>query len=370
MTSTDRGDTSGLGRYVLIGLAFLAVILMIVLLKPFASALLFAGVLAAVFSRWLERLSARLRHRRRLAAGLLTATVALVVVLPVSVLAVVVAKQGAAGVAYLKKTIQSDGVHGLIEDLPPSLKGLASDVVGGLPGGEAQLEELAGGQTGKAAAAVGGVLLATTQILFQIVMMLIALYFMLAEGPALVEWITYAMPLRPSQTRELLRDFRKVSEGVMVSSFATAGAQSVVALAGFLLARAPQPFFLASLTFFAAFIPAVGAGTVPVATALFLYSSGHSSAALFLAVWGSIVVGFTDNIVKPLLMRSAMEVHGGVVFFALLGGMAVFGVVGLVAGPLILAFFLAVVRMCHRDLAVNHHAGPVPQPAPAFAPLV
>ena len=58
---------------------------------------------------------------------------------------------------------------------------------------------------------------------------------------------------------------------------------------------------------------------------------------------------FTDNLVKPLLMRGRMEVHGAVIFFALLGGLAMFGPVGLVAGPLILSFFLAVVRMCQRD---------------------
>jgi predicted PurR-regulated permease PerM len=55
--------------------------------------------------------------------------------------------------------------------------------------------------------------------------------------------------------------------------------------------------------------------------------------------------------VKPLLMRGRMEVHGGLIFFALLGGMATFGPVGLVAGPLILSFFLAVVRMCRTEQA-------------------
>ena len=62
------------------------------------------------------------------------------------------------------------------------------------------------------------------------------------------------------------------------------------------------------------------------------------------------MVGFTDNVVKPLLMRGRMEVHGAVIFFALLGGLAMFGPVGLIAGPLILSFFLAVVRMCRHEV--------------------
>jgi predicted PurR-regulated permease PerM len=69
------------------------------------------------------------------------------------------------------------------------------------------------------------------------------------------------------------------------------------------------------------------------------------------------VVGFVDNLVKPLLMKGRMEVHGALIFFALVGGLAAFGPVGLVAGPLVLSFFLAVVRLCrHTSLP---HENPV-----------
>jgi predicted PurR-regulated permease PerM len=82
---------------------------------------------------------------------------------------------------------------------------------------------------------------------------------------------------------------------------------------------------------------------------LLLFLTGHGSAALFLALWGILVVGFVDNLVKPLLMRGRLEVHGALIFFALLGGLATFGPVGLVAGPLTLSFFLAVMRIAERE---------------------
>jgi predicted PurR-regulated permease PerM len=131
---------------------------------------------------------------------------------------------------------------------------------------------------------------------------------------------------------------------------ATAGVQAIVAFVGYLITGVPQPLFFAAVTFVIAFIPALGATSVTLLVSALLFVSGHSHAALFLAAWGLFVVGFSDNVVKPLLMRGRMEVHGAVIFFALLGGLAVFGPVGLVAGPLILSFFLAVVRMCQRDL--------------------
>jgi predicted PurR-regulated permease PerM len=64
-----------------------------------------------------------------------------------------------------------------------------------------------------------------------------------------------------------------------------------------------------------------------------------------------LVVGLIDNVVKPLFIKGGVELHGAVVFFSLIGGLAAFGTIGIIAGPLIVAFFLAVVRMGQRDLA-------------------
>jgi predicted PurR-regulated permease PerM len=70
------------------------------------------------------------------------------------------------------------------------------------------------------------------------------------------------------------------------------------------------------------------------------------------------VVGLVDNVVKPLIVKRGLQLHGAIVFFALLGGLAVFGAVGLVIGPLIVALFLALVRMHERDYGTP----PVPSP--------
>jgi predicted PurR-regulated permease PerM len=83
--------------------------------------------------------------------------------------------------------------------------------------------------------------------------------------------------------------------------------------------------------------------------ALLLLVTGHPYFAAFLAVWGLVVVGLVDNLVKPLLIRRGMEIHGVIVFFSLIGGIATFGAIGLLIGPLLVALFLALLRMYHRD---------------------
>jgi predicted PurR-regulated permease PerM len=90
--------------------------------------------------------------------------------------------------------------------------------------------------------------------------------------------------------------------------------------------------FFAGVTFFVAFIPAVGAGSACLGVALMLFVTGHAYAALFLALWALVVVALVDNLIKPLLIKHGMEMRGAVVFFSLIGGLAAFGAVGLLLG--------------------------------------
>jgi predicted PurR-regulated permease PerM len=181
--------------------------------------------------------------------------------------------------------------------------------------------------------------------------MLIALFFLLVRGDELVTWLDEVSPLARGQTRELLAAFKRVSYAVIVSTLITGAVQALAALVGYLIARVPNPVFFALMTFFFAFIPAIGAGVVCVAAAALLFLTGHPYLAIFLALWGIFVVGLVDNVVKPLLIRRGMELHGAVVFFALVGGLAAFGAIGLLVGPLVVSFFLALVRMYHRDFS-------------------
>jgi predicted PurR-regulated permease PerM len=205
---------------------------------------------------------------------------------------------------------------------------------------------------------VTAALAATGGMLLQTVMMLIALFFLLVDGPDLVDWMEQVSPLRPGQTKEILLEFKKVSASVLVSTIATAGVQALAALIGYLIAGVPHAFFFTTMTFFLAFIPAIGAGGVCLIAALLIFVQGHPGMAIFLVLWGIVVVGLVDNLIKPLLVKRGMHMHGAIVFFALLGGLAAFGTVGLVLGPLIIAAFLALVRIYQRDFPTRLSAPP------------
>lgn len=214
---------------------------------------------------------------------------------------------------------------------------------------DAELRRHAGAHGSQVARFLSGAVAATGAAVFQLAMSLIALFFLLVDGAAFVNWIEDNSPLMRGQIQELLAEFRKVSTAVLVSSVVTSGVQALVALLGYGIAGVPHPFFFGLVTFFVAFVPAVGAGGVCLAAALLLLALGKVWGALFLTLWGLIAVGLVDNLVKPLLVKRGMHMHGGVVFFALVGGIAAFGAVGLLLGPLVVTFLVALVRIYRRD---------------------
>jgi predicted PurR-regulated permease PerM len=326
-----------------------ATLLLAVVARPLGSALFVAAVLAGAMEPLHRWLASRGRGRPRLAAGLLVVTAGLLLAGPLVGLAAFLVKEGNEALKFVSEAVRGQSVAQLIARLPDTFERPVTQALGGLLDVDQMVESQISARGGRAVAVVWSGLSATGSVLFGVAMTLIGLYFFLVEGGALVGWLDEVLPLRTGYTRELLAEFRKVSYAVIVSTVITAGVQSLAALAGYLISRMPHPVFFAVVTFFVAFVPAAGAASVCLFSAAILYVTGHSGWSLFLALWGLVVVGLVDNLVKPLLIRAGMEIRGAVVFFALLGGLGAFGPVGLLIGPLAVALFLALVRIYLRD---------------------
>lgn len=338
-----------------------ATLLLGMVLYPIATELFLATILASVLwpvQRWLTK---RVR-RRGIAAGLLTATVVVVMLGPVAAIATYVIRDGSDAVRFVLNTAQSEHMTETLAWLPDSARDVATDAIQRMPKNLGEVMGYVDIEGGKAAAAAGG------RFTLHAVFMLIALFFLLVHGNELVSWLDSVSPLRPGQTRELLTGFKNVSFAVIISTVVTSAVQALAALAGYFIAQVPNPVFFGLVTFFMAFIPAIGAGVVCLAAALLLFVTGHPYMAIFLAAWGLVVVGLVDNVVKPLLIKRGMELHGAVVFFSLIGGLAAFGAIGLLIGPLVVAMFLALLRMYHRDFSTRGAHVPSVPGLPAAPP--
>ena len=321
-----------------------ATALIIAVIWPLWRPLLVAAVLAGVLSPLYEKAVARMGGRRSLGAALFTAATVVLILIPFALLVMIAIHEALDAVTLVRHTVASEGVEGLIAKAPDWIEGWLHGIEEQLPSqiDRARTQFAAGGRW--ALGAVSGALAVLGRLGFKLAMMLIAFFFLLRDGRRLIDWLAGATPLPPERVRHLMREFRKVARSVLGANFITGAVQAVIATIGYFIAGAPSPIFFGLLTLFASLIPSVGTALVTLPVAGLMLLLGHSWAALFLAGWALLVVGLIDNLLRPLLIRGGVRLHGALIFFSLIGAMGTFGAIGLFLGPLALVFFLTTVH--------------------------
>jgi predicted PurR-regulated permease PerM len=336
-------------RIFLLALTALATWLLWRVVQPFAGALFLAAVMAVVLQPAKTWMEGRLGRGAGWAPMLLTLLCLIIVLGPVAAIGTAVVRQAVEGVKWLVTVLDEQGVEAVTSHLPDRLRPLGASLLAHVPHGLKSLEGTVMGalQGGATVSQLGGILAATGTLISQLGLFFVALFFLLADGTRLVDWLKRKMPLPAGKAATLFGYLRAVTNSVVISILATAGVQATLALVGYLIAGVPSAVFFAVVTFFTSFIPAVGTMLVWLPLAVLGLVGGHTAAGVFLILWGILVIGMADNFVKPILIRRGVSFPIGAVFFALLGGLAAFGAVGLVAGPLTLAFAVAIVNTWH-----------------------
>lgn len=181
--------------------------------------------------------------------------------------------------------------------------------------------------------------------------MLIALFFLFRDGQAWAAELGQLMPLSPGQTARLYRNIADTIIGNVygiVSVGVVQGALTGVAMA---IVGLPSPLLLGLAAFFASILPVVGAALVWVPAGLYLIFSGAVWRGVFVLLWGAVVISTADNIVRPWVVSGKVELHPLVLLFVILGGVELFGFLGLFLGPVIVSVFSAVFHMLREEMA-------------------
>lgn len=377
-----------------VALFLLALAALVVVMWPFLGAFFTAALLGAVLHPLQMRLQRRLGGRPNVAAGLLTTATVVVVVIPVGLITVALVDQGIEVVNDLARKLRTSGVEGVVEPLPAPLQQAARYAFDMVPESllerfgvhtEASAAEAAGevgdaapaagdtgedsegaataaslrsgvegvAQLGDAASAAGTALAGVFDLLIRTGLLIVALFFCLTEGHRLVDYLVRLVPLEEERTRDMLHTSRSIAVGVLLSVLATAGAQTLVALVGYLIAGVDALLLLVGATFVLSFIPTIGGATMVTTTGIVLWLSGRTGAGVFLTAWGLVAVSLIDNVVKPYVAKDHAQLPGSLVFFAMICGLAVFGPMGLVAGPLVVAFFKVTAGMLLEERAAG-----------------
>lgn len=202
-------------------------------------------------------------------------------------------------------------------------------------------------------------------ILIGLAIMVLGLYYFLADGPEMIRAVMYLSPLDERYEQELLERFGDVSRAVVVATLLSAVVQGALAGLGyyFALPASAPVFLLTALTMATALVPFVGAAAVWICVCgwVYLYGErvvngqtmqGDPLTAIVLGVYCAIAVSGIDNVIKPLVLHGQSKLHPLLALLSILGGVQVLGPVGIIVGPMVVSFLQALLHMMRRELDV------------------
>ncbi len=333
-------------------LLFLALYLLFRITVPFISALFWAAILAVAFHP-INTLLRRLLRYKTLSALLCTFLVIAAVVLPIWLMGK--ALVGELSDAY--KALEEMLSHGKLEEWLDKLEEmpLVKRVLPILNPGSTSvdLKEFLLGQVQKGAELLSGQVLGIfrklSSMVFQLLIAFVAVFYLFRDGDLILERLKGLLPLERGEAEELLERVHKMILSTLYGGLLVALVQGGLGGLGFFLVGLPSPIFWGMVMALLSLLPIVGAYLVWVPAAFWLFfGKGQTWHALFLFGWGLGVVSTIDNLLRPLFIGTRTKVHPLLLFFAILGGIKAFGIIGVVAAPVIVAFALAMLDFYTR----------------------
>ncbi|MFO1008285.1 MAG: AI-2E family transporter [Planctomycetaceae bacterium] len=360
---------------VILGVTFFRV------LAPFVLPLFLAGVTTLLVQPVFQKLIVRFKGRVRLAAGVLSVGVLLAILVPLTVGTLLASLElytiantvtdeqfiqkatktikGKTGDldafidravdyanSYLPANRQADKIEArtmVRSRLRESLTGIGDRSLGSL------------GQTvsttvSKTVDIVGQLLSATVAILVALTIYVISLYYFLADGPELIAAAEALIPVHVDYQRDLLNEFAKAVRSVVLATFMAAIAQGVATTVALEVLGFGHLLVILTLSIVFSLIPLAGAWLVWAPFAISLFASGHWIQGTLLTIYGLVVVGMLDNIVRAYVLNSDTKLHPLLALVSVLGGIQTMGLWGIFIGPIVASCLYALIRIFNTEL--------------------
>jgi predicted PurR-regulated permease PerM len=312
--------------------------LLLAVAAPFAAALVWSIAIAVAVQRpyrWLLRKT----HRPSLAAVLGTLGVMLVILIPATLLLERLVSQFLNVLPALTSGSAQNMVQSYLQ-AHPKVQDLVTKATAGMDI-QSSVRSAAGWLGGK----LQGTLTQSVAMLTQIAVTLYALFFFLRDGKQAKQALLSIMPMPASTANNLLTRMQQSIEASILGSLSIAAIQGMMGGLIFAVLGVPNAILWAFVMGALATIPSLGTFLVWAPVAVFLAISGHLVKAAILTAFGGLVIGSIDNLLYPSLVSRKLNMHPLAAFFAVLGGVAVFGIKGLILGPLVLVVTTELLRI-------------------------
>ncbi|PKR88344.1 AI-2E family transporter [Pleomorphomonas diazotrophica] len=314
-------------------------------LWPFFGAILWATVVAILFAPLNRRLLGAMPGRPNMAATATIVIVLLMVIVPLVLISVALVNEAAAMFEQIKSG--EIDVGGYFQAVFNALPSWTKDFLAEYGFGElgAVQDRLSGALTVASqyvAAQVVGISQSTVAFFISLALMLYLAFFLIRDGDRLFLRVRKAVPLNPAYKRALFAKFTTVVRATVKGVVLIAALQGLLGGLIFWFLGVHAPLLWGVLMMALSLLPAIGAAAVWVPVAIYLFATGAIWKAVVLILFGALVIGLVDNLLRPRLVGKDLRLPDYVVLISTLGGLAVFGLDGFVVGPAIAALFIAV----------------------------
>ncbi len=315
------------------------------ILVPFYGTLLWAVIIALLFRPLYRWLLPRVRRQRSPAALLTLLVVLLIAILPFAFITGSLARQVASVYAQVQSGALNPSVffQGVLDALPQ----WAADLLdrfgfGAFEDLRARLTTMLGEGSKMIATQALSIGQNTFEFVARLFIMLYVAFFLIRDGDSIMRSIREALPLTTRDEQELINKFTTVVRATVKGNLLVALLQGALGGLAFWFLGIQAALLWAVLMAFLSLLPAVGAALVWLPVAVYFLSTGAVAAGIGLIVYGVVVIGLVDNVLRPILVGKDTRMPDWVVLITTLGGMAVFGINGFVLGPMIAAMFFSV----------------------------
>lgn len=330
-------DTKKLQIGFFIGLLVAVVVLTVFLFLPFLAPIALAFMAAIVMRpvyRWFLRQTS---GKRSLSATLSVAFAVVVILVPLAVIVQQVTFESYSfysdirdgGLGGFERVAQAvvDPIHRIFPEFNPDVKGYV------------------GSAAGKIADNATAIFSGTASLSLSLFLAFMALFYMLRDGHRFREALVELSPLADDYDNEIIEKIERAVNSVVRDSLFTALIKGVLAAAGFAIFGVPHALLWGALTVVVSLVPLLGAGLTVLPAVLYLLAIDSVGAAIGLAAWGIVAVGLVDNILMPLVVGKGAVIHPLLILLSVLGGVALFGPIGLFLGPLVIALLSALLEI-------------------------
>ena len=335
--------------------------LIFTILEPFWHDFMWALILALTCYPLFTRLKSLFRGRGGLAALLLTLLIFIALVLPGSFILMNLGQEAKDAYRALSKIsfsekglllaqkIRGSGLQPFLERWGIEPEQTEVLLLNGIASGLRDVPKMIGERV---SAIFKNLALFGLHVLF----VMVALFFFFRDGSRYAHFLVGLLPLeRPYQER-VVGAFSKTVTAVVRGMFVTAFVQGVLAGAGFSMAGAPVPILLGLLTSITSFIPFLGAASVWLPASVYLIIQEEFLRGIGLGLYGFLIISTVDNLIKPLIIGESIKVPVFILFFTILGGLKVYGVIGIFLGPIILSLGMAFLTI-YREIYLSVPTG-------------